>query len=125
LYDARKAIQQRSGSDVPEVEVDLEVEGQKWLIEKRFLRRQLTKLTGPDGRQIEGDEAEQAGNSTPRHPAGRTTCEARFYPKIAVAAHLRRCMTLEMALPFHRIMRLAAGPHLRFLRHHLGEMNCR
>jgi hypothetical protein len=23
-------------------------------------------------------------------------------------------MTLEMALPFHRIMRLAAGPHLRF-----------
>jgi DNA-binding transcriptional ArsR family regulator len=50
---------------------------------------------------------------------------ARFNPKTAVAAHLRRCMTLEMALPFHRIMRLAAGPHLRFLRHHLGEMNCR
>jgi hypothetical protein len=25
-------------------------------------------------------------------------------------------MTLEMALPFHRIMRLAYGPHLSFLR---------
>ena len=38
--------------------------------------------------------------------------------KNAVAAHLRRCMTLEMALPFHRIMRLAAGLHLRFCSTH-------
>ena len=76
LYDARKAIQQRSGSDVPEVEVDLEVEGQKWRVEKRFLRRQFTKLTSPDGRQMEGDEAEQRlqellGFSLP--DAGRVT----------------------------------------------------
>ena len=35
--------------------------------------------------------------------------------KIAIAAHLRRCPTLDMALPCHRIGRLAAGPHLRFL----------
>ena len=59
LYDARKAIQQRSGSDAPEVDVELDIEGEKWRIEKRFLRRQLTKLTGPDGRSVDGDEAEQ------------------------------------------------------------------
>ena len=58
MYDARKAIQQRSGSDAPEVDIDLEVEGQKWRIEKRFLRRPFTKLTGPDGRPMEGDDAE-------------------------------------------------------------------
>jgi hypothetical protein len=36
--------------------------------------------------------------------------------RLAYGPHLRRCMTLEMALPFHRIMRLAYGPHLSFLR---------
>jgi DNA repair exonuclease SbcCD ATPase subunit len=46
IYDARKFIQQRSGSETPEV--DLQVEDQRWRIEKRFLKRQLTKLTGPD-----------------------------------------------------------------------------
>jgi len=35
--------------------------------------------------------------------------------KTAGAAHLRRCTKLEMALPFRRIVRLAAGPLLRFL----------
>jgi DNA repair exonuclease SbcCD ATPase subunit len=48
IYDARKFIQQRSGSETPEVDVDLQVEDQRWRIEKRFLKRQLTKLTGPD-----------------------------------------------------------------------------
>jgi hypothetical protein len=37
-----------------------------------------------------------------------------FKLKNAFAAHLRRCMTREMALPFHRIKRLAAEPHLLF-----------
>jgi hypothetical protein len=37
--------------------------------------------------------------------------------KSAGAAHLRRCTTLEMALPFRRVVRLAAGPHLRFSAH--------
>ena len=32
----------------------------------------------------------------------------------ADAAHLLRCVTLEMALPFQRITRLASAPHLRF-----------
>jgi hypothetical protein len=32
----------------------------------------------------------------------------------AVAAHLWRCMALEMALPFRRIMRFAVEPYLRF-----------
>ena len=59
IYDARKSIQQRSGSEIPEVDVDLQVEDQPWRIEKRFLKRQLTKLTGPDGRPIEGEDAER------------------------------------------------------------------
>lgn len=76
IYDARKSIQQRSGSEVPEVDVDLQVEGQQWRIEKRFLKRQLTKLTGPDCRQIEGEDAEHKlqellGFSLP--DAGRVT----------------------------------------------------
>ena len=36
--------------------------------------------------------------------------------KGASAAHLRRCMTLAMDLPWCRAMRLAAGLQLRFLR---------
>jgi hypothetical protein len=39
--------------------------------------------------------------------------------KNAVAAHLRRCMKFEMALPFHRLMRLAPGLHLRFCSTHV------
>ena len=35
IYDARKSIQQRSGSETPEVDVDLQVEDQRWRIEKR------------------------------------------------------------------------------------------
>ena len=34
--------------------------------------------------------------------------------KSATAPHLRRCTRLEMALPFRRVVRLAAGVHLRF-----------
>jgi energy-coupling factor transporter ATP-binding protein EcfA2 len=76
IYDARKSIQQRSGSETPEVDVDFQVEDQRWRIEKRFLRRQLTKLTGPDGRPIEGEDAERKiqellGFSLP--DAGRVT----------------------------------------------------
>jgi DNA repair exonuclease SbcCD ATPase subunit len=76
VYDARKFIQQRSGSEAPEVDVDLLVEDQGWRIEKRFLRRQQTKLTGPDGRPIEGEDAERKiqellGISLP--DAGRVT----------------------------------------------------
>jgi hypothetical protein len=41
--------------------------------------------------------------------------------KNAVAAHLRRCMKLEMALPFHRLMRLAPGLHLRFCSTHFAR----
>ena len=58
-YDARKAIQQRLASEAPEVEVDLLVAEQQWRIEKRFLKRQMTKLTDPNGRIVEGDDAEQ------------------------------------------------------------------
>jgi hypothetical protein len=32
----------------------------------------------------------------------------------AGATHLRRCVKLEMALPFHRLTRLASASHLRF-----------
>ncbi len=76
IYDARKSIQQRSGSETPEVDVDLQVDDQRWRIEKRFLRRQLTKLTGPDDRPIEGEDAERKiqellGFSLP--DAGRVT----------------------------------------------------
>ncbi len=59
VYDARKALQQRGGSEPPEVEVDLEVDGQYWRIAKRFLRRQQTRLSGPAGRTLEGEEAER------------------------------------------------------------------
>lgn len=58
-YLSRKAIQQRSSSEPPVVEVDLLIDGQRWRIEKRFLRRQQSRLTGPDGSTVEGDLAEQ------------------------------------------------------------------
>ena len=58
-YDTRKAIQQRSGSDAPEVDVDFLVDGRKWHIQKRFLKRPMSKLVNPEGRTSEGDEAEQ------------------------------------------------------------------
>jgi hypothetical protein len=44
---------------------------------------------------------------------GIPTIGERFNLKNAVAAYLRHCTTLEMALPFQRIMRLATGPHRR------------
>ncbi|GDY12033.1 GTP-binding protein [Planctomycetota bacterium] len=75
-YLGRKAIQQRSSTEPPTVEVDFVVEGQRWRIEKRFLRRQHSRLTGPDGTAVEGDPAERAlqdllGYAAPN--AGRAT----------------------------------------------------
>jgi hypothetical protein len=38
----------------------------------------------------------------------------RFNLENAGAAHLQRCVKLDMALPFRRFTRLASAPHLRF-----------
>ena len=46
-------------------------------------------------------------------------------PKSAVAADLRRCMTLAITLPCHLIMCLATGPLPGFLQHLFGKMTCR
>lgn len=78
VYDARKALQSRSSSDAPEVSVDLDIDGQRWRIDKRFLKKQQTRLTGPDGRMLETEESERRlqellGVSIPE--AGRVTKE--------------------------------------------------
>jgi DNA repair exonuclease SbcCD ATPase subunit len=78
VYDARKSLQSRSGSEAPEVSVDLDIDGQRWRIDKRFLKKQQTRLTGPDGRTLETEESERRlqellGVSIPE--AGRVTKE--------------------------------------------------
>jgi energy-coupling factor transporter ATP-binding protein EcfA2 len=59
LYSARKSIQTWSGAEAPEVDVEIDVDGNRWRIAKRFLRRPMTRVTGPDGRPLEGEDAER------------------------------------------------------------------
>ncbi len=42
----------------PKVTVDFEIDGKRYRLEKRFLKRMMARLEAPDGRCFEGDEAE-------------------------------------------------------------------
>lgn len=48
----------RVAGAAPEVAVDFEIEGQRFHLEKRFLKRSMVRLDAPGGRRFEGDEAE-------------------------------------------------------------------